>query len=79
MLTKKCPICYKNFSKPSYCSLRVWGIRQFCSKECAVKGSIGHPAPKSAFKKGYKSKKRLKLLNKKFGQLTVIKESFIKK
>src|SRR6187431_3255781 len=62
ILTKKCLVCGKEFTKPSTCSRRDWETRKYDTKECANKSKVGKPSwnagiktgfvPRSAFKKG---------------------------
>ena len=69
MLTKKCIICGKKFTKPVNYSQTRWEIRKYCSKQCAdtktlfgnkdytpwLKGTKGIAKPNSgSFKKGNK-------------------------
>lgn len=54
-ISKKCLQCNKVFSKSIYCSEKQWLVKKYCSQKCAGLAWIGHPAPKSSFKKGHKT------------------------
>jgi len=43
MLTKHCLICGKAITKQINCSLKKWGQRKFCSRECKNKSQLGKP------------------------------------
>ncbi len=68
MLTKKCIVCGKEFSKPYSCGIPEWRTRRFCSRLCADKFKIGKPSwnagiktgiiPSTAFKKGQRPSKK---------------------